>query len=206
MNQPRPEPPSSAIWLLHHLLPAERREALLGDLLEQHHQGRSSRWFWREVLVALVLSLGTTLRTRRIEIAFAIVGTALQGIWWTTRWWKVIWQSQTMQSLSGWGLGWRFPLSSGYDILFHWLLQMLVLLLLVLVFFFWRGEAKGANMLRAIGIGLAFLAPGQLPLLLLRGSSSIYILASVPFFLALLLSIATSREPRLSVQPPSAPV
>jgi hypothetical protein len=41
--------------LLAHL-PADR-EALIGDLLEEFHYGRSRAWFWRQLLTAVGLAL-----------------------------------------------------------------------------------------------------------------------------------------------------
>ena len=200
MNQPKPEPPSSALWLLHRFLPTERREALLGDLLEKFHQGRSSCWLWREVLIAVALSFGTTLRMHRAEVAFTILGTTLHAMWWTSRWWRMAWQSPMMQSLYAWGLGWPFPLSSAYDILFHSIVRLVLLLPLVAVFSSSQGGWRGARVLRAIGIGLALLTPGEVLVLLSRGSVYISMFESILFFLALLLSIWTSCTLR-----PSAP-
>ncbi len=203
MNQPRPKPPTFALWLLQRFLAAERHETLVGDLLEKYHQGRSSRWFWREVLIAIVFSLGATLRIRRAEVAFAVIGAVLQGIWWTTLWWKIVRRSHIIQSLYEWGVDWPFPLCSAYDVLFHSLLQLAILLPLMAVFFSFKGGWRGARFLRTIEIGLALLTPGDL-LVLLFPRSYYYLLTSVLFFFALLLSIAANRTPRPSVQPPSA--
>ena len=47
-------PPSAAAWLLEHL--GGENEALAGDLLEEFRRGRSAAWYWRQVLVAIVVS------------------------------------------------------------------------------------------------------------------------------------------------------
>ena len=49
------QPPRAATWLAHRLVPGPRRESLLGDLIEQYRQGRSGGWYWRQVLVAIVV-------------------------------------------------------------------------------------------------------------------------------------------------------
>jgi hypothetical protein len=49
------KPPVLATWLVEHLIPGPRNEALAGDLLEQFSQGRSVTWYWREVLVAILM-------------------------------------------------------------------------------------------------------------------------------------------------------
>jgi len=48
------KPPALATWLVEHMNPGGRNEALAGDLLEQFSQGRSVTWYWRQVLVAIV--------------------------------------------------------------------------------------------------------------------------------------------------------
>ena len=48
------EPPSLAVWLLQHVGPAQD-EVLLGDLLEEHALRKSSRWFWRQTVAAILL-------------------------------------------------------------------------------------------------------------------------------------------------------
>jgi hypothetical protein len=42
-----------AIFLLEHFGPALNQEALAGDLLEWFQEGRSNRWYWRQVLAAI---------------------------------------------------------------------------------------------------------------------------------------------------------
>lgn len=51
------QPPALATWLIEHLIPGSRNEALAGDLLEQFGQGRSALWYWRQVLVAILVGL-----------------------------------------------------------------------------------------------------------------------------------------------------
>ena len=46
-------PPHLAVWLLEEFGPKVNREALAGDLNEAMAQGRSSAWYWRQVLRAV---------------------------------------------------------------------------------------------------------------------------------------------------------
>lgn len=46
-------PPRLATILLEHFGPESNKEALAGDLLESFRQGRSSAWYWRQVLSAI---------------------------------------------------------------------------------------------------------------------------------------------------------
>ena len=49
------EPPGIATSLAQRFVSGPRRESLVGDLIEQHRQGRSSLWYWRQVLTAIVI-------------------------------------------------------------------------------------------------------------------------------------------------------
>src|SRR5262245_37803907 len=62
-----------AMWVLKHL---GLEDAVVGDLIEQYESGRSSRWLWRQVLIATV----TLVRTH----AVLTVGAAILG-------WIVLW-------------------------------------------------------------------------------------------------------------------
>ena len=58
--------PRVATWLAHRLVPGPRRESLLGDLIEQYREGRSGRWYWRQVLVAIVVGNAHDLAAHRL--------------------------------------------------------------------------------------------------------------------------------------------
>ena len=57
----RREPPLLAAWMLRHLTPGDRDEALDGDLLEVFRLGRSNTWYWRQVTSACVVSWSSNL-------------------------------------------------------------------------------------------------------------------------------------------------
>ena len=52
-------PPRFATWLLSRWGPAN--VALLGDLLEEYRAGRSARWYWRQVMIAMLVGRWTYL-------------------------------------------------------------------------------------------------------------------------------------------------
>ena len=43
-------PPALATWLLTKLASGDKRESMIGDLIEQHQRGRSSAWYWRQAI------------------------------------------------------------------------------------------------------------------------------------------------------------
>jgi hypothetical protein len=57
------EPPRIALWLLKRWASPYQRESLMGDLLEMHRAGRSGMWYWRQVIVALILARSRALRS-----------------------------------------------------------------------------------------------------------------------------------------------
>ena len=72
-------PPSLATKLLELLVPQRTSEALLGDLIEQFESGRSRRWYWRQVILALAISAGREARTRKIQAIRAVTVGYLCG-------------------------------------------------------------------------------------------------------------------------------
>jgi hypothetical protein len=70
--------PIIATWLLDHFNSSPIDESIWGDLVEEYALGRSSTWFWRQVLVVLVLSFWKEIRadwllaTRAIFIGWAV--------------------------------------------------------------------------------------------------------------------------------------
>lgn len=77
----RLEPPSLATWMLEHLTPAGRDEALAGDLLEVYRTGRSNGWYWRQVIAACAVAWFRSLRTRLPLLVFALLWSALAPAW-----------------------------------------------------------------------------------------------------------------------------
>lgn len=49
--------PAIPTWLLSRFVTCERGNALLGDLFEEYQAGRTTGWYWRETLAALLVSV-----------------------------------------------------------------------------------------------------------------------------------------------------
>jgi hypothetical protein len=77
----RMEPPQLAVWMLEHLTPVERDEALAGDLLEVFRAGRSTNWYWRQVLAACAVSWYESLRARGSLLTFALLWSMMSPTW-----------------------------------------------------------------------------------------------------------------------------
>ncbi len=65
------QPPPVATWVLKHF--GSRNEALTGDLVEEYRQGRSTVWYWRQVLMVVVVGCGNEIRTHKLASVRAII-------------------------------------------------------------------------------------------------------------------------------------
>jgi hypothetical protein len=66
-------PPRLAMWLLHRLMIRNDGDAIIGDLQEQYHHGRSAAWFWRQVLIAIVVDASRDMRVHGLLAIRAVV-------------------------------------------------------------------------------------------------------------------------------------
>ena len=77
----RREPPPIAAWILEHLTPVDRDEALAGDLQEVFRTGKSNNWYWRQVLSACAVSWYEGIRARASLLVFALLWSMLSPAW-----------------------------------------------------------------------------------------------------------------------------
>ena len=74
-------PPKLAKWTLKHFGSSD--EALVGDLIEEYSQGRSAAWYWRQVLIAVLIGCGNQVRRHKLlTVRAVIVGWAAWYISW----------------------------------------------------------------------------------------------------------------------------
>jgi hypothetical protein len=64
-------PPRMATWLLKHLGPGYRSEALAGDLFEEYQQNRTRAWYWRQTAAAILVGGTRLLRVCRSNTALS---------------------------------------------------------------------------------------------------------------------------------------
>jgi len=77
------QPPRLATWLLQRWSSGPQRESLVGDLIEQYQRGRSSAWYWRQVLMTVVVGAARDIRDYKWLAVRLILGyylfTYLEG-------------------------------------------------------------------------------------------------------------------------------
>jgi hypothetical protein len=123
-----PEPPTLATWVLEHLLPGKKNEALTGDLLEEFRSGRSVAWCWRQVFGVIFASLSRKLCAQRGVTRYEIAWTFGFASVWTSivpAYESLILRSLLFRSLNLWifeqprteWLVYQFSLSFGVSVL-----------------------------------------------------------------------------------------
>lgn len=102
------DPPAIATWMLEHLTLGRKNEALAGDLLEEFSRGRPATWYWRQVLVAIVVGFAGELRTQWPAIFYATLCVIPVPAYWMlavdkvmngpffTRRWQLDWPYSTI--------------------------------------------------------------------------------------------------------------
>lgn len=78
----RRTPPTLATWMLLRLGTRQYAESLAGDLFEHYQNGRSRLWYWRQVMLALLLARTAVLRSaarRLVDAAVAVFALLALG-------------------------------------------------------------------------------------------------------------------------------
>ena len=67
------DPPALATALLELLIPPRTSAGLIGDLVEEHRNGRSRTWYWQQTIMALTMSAFREVRQHKFQAISAIV-------------------------------------------------------------------------------------------------------------------------------------
>ncbi len=68
-----PDPPALATALLELLIPPRTSAGLIGDLVEEHRNGRSWAWYWQQTIMALTMSAFREAREHKYQAISAVV-------------------------------------------------------------------------------------------------------------------------------------
>jgi hypothetical protein len=87
--------PRVASWLLRRLAGGSNRESLIGDLDEQFARGRSSWWYWRQVVSAVLVGVAMDLRDHPwLAIRSVVLTSAIVILWVESTWALYLWVSK----------------------------------------------------------------------------------------------------------------
>lgn len=67
------DPPALATALLELLIPPRTSAGLIGDLVEEHRNGRSRTWYWQQTILALTMFAFREVRQHKFQAISAIV-------------------------------------------------------------------------------------------------------------------------------------
>ena len=67
------DPPALATALLERLIPPRTSAGLIGDLIEEHRNGRTRTWYWQQTIMALAISAFREVREHKGQAIGAIV-------------------------------------------------------------------------------------------------------------------------------------
>jgi len=85
------QPPTVATWLLTTLISGEKRESIIGDLIEQHGRGHSSGWYWRQTISAIVTTFSAEIwRHKLLAVSVAAVSTFLPDMYMYSKLWVLV--------------------------------------------------------------------------------------------------------------------
>ena len=86
-------PPALANWLIAKLVPGEHCESMIGDLIEQHHRGRSAAWYWRQTIGAIATSfVAEAWRHKWLAASVAVLSACLGNVYMFSRAWVLVWR------------------------------------------------------------------------------------------------------------------
>jgi hypothetical protein len=66
-------PPRLATWLLKRLASGDKHESLIGDLAERYQHRRSTVWYWRQALIAILVGAVCDVRDHKALATRAII-------------------------------------------------------------------------------------------------------------------------------------
>jgi hypothetical protein len=124
-----------ATWLLEQLTFGSDTEAISGDLLEELRAGRSTAWYWRQVLLAIGIRIWVATRQYAFALIFSAAWSILYPLWRIIGrdWWihKLIHATPDRWIAHGWPYSTILALADGIlpAITFIWLGLLMYLLL-----------------------------------------------------------------------------
>jgi len=186
MRKASSEPPKLATWLLEQFSPV-LDASLAGDLIESFRQGRSSGWYWREVLWAILVAFLHSLRKQWGRLAYAVVCSWLISATWSSIFhvstrvyvrsaefadgamrlhWERAVESTTVPAVyalyaKSYGIHW--PWSLVYQVAFYLVFQVVIVALALGAYLGFARMLKTQNFLRALAVALVILVGAVVP-------------------------------------------
>jgi hypothetical protein len=194
------KPPALATWLVEHMVPGGKNEALAGDLLEQFIQGRSAGWYWRQAIGAIAVGCSKEFRTLGAAVGVTVVWTSALTVFYGRFWAGAqMLALTTMAMRHGWD--WRGAgfLSSCFFIGSLTAFNALPVALAASMYLGLEGTFTVRRFLRGLSAGLLAMAISfrlsfvWSPILWYRPRFVGHLVFSLPLFSAVLISMWAAR-------------
>jgi hypothetical protein len=186
-----PQSPLLATWLLAHVLPAGKYDALTGDLLEEFGRGHSTGWYWCQALIAILVSLYSELRLRWLTVVFAIAVCCAPP-------WQQLWHRAQFQSFVYWGI--KFPWPTSFFVVAASLSAFHASLLLPgpAIYLGATGSLQRCHFLKGFSLALLSLVVGNIGVMVLSvfrlpPPAFYYVIWRLPLFFAVVLATWVAR-------------
>jgi hypothetical protein len=208
------DPPRLATWLLEQFSPV-LDVPLAGDLIESFREGRSSGWYWRQVLWAVLVAFLHSLQKQSGRLVYAVVCGGFIAATWSSMFnvantgyvremllvdgqARMYWLHPPQETgpssallavhtlyAKSYGIEW--PWSVVYQIAFQTVFQAVIIVLALCAYFGFAQVFKVQNVSRALMLVVVALASGNVAATFLNGSP---LASGFPFVMNLLQLVA----------------
>lgn len=186
----RSKPPAIASWVLEHLTRRTGNEALAGDLAQEFAQGRSAAWYWRQVLLAILVSLVGKLHAASFVLGFALLWSVVVTLFWG----RYFFPSEIqliLQRAPSWYAQFSWPWSTIFEISLFAALHTTYAVAGLSTYLLLSGQFNIPGFFRGTAISFILQAARMLALPLLRPGRSLSI---AMLFVILLLCMSVARR------------
>lgn len=193
------DPPRLATWLLEQFS-SVLDVPLAGDLIESFREGRSSGWYWKQVLWAILVAFLHSLRKQSGRLVYAVVCSGFIAVTWSSMFsvantvyvrslvlvrdqGRMFWLHPPQEAGPSSGLlavynllsrshGIQWPWSVAYEIAFQTVFQAVIVAFALCAYFGFARILKVQNVSRALMVVVVVLASGNVAATFLNGPPS----------------------------------
>jgi hypothetical protein len=201
MKKPKSvEPPKLATWLLERFSPESG--PLAGDLIEAFKHGRSSSWYWRQVLAAILIAVPGLVRKNLVLFAYTVGCGAAISVAWFFMFPNAIHDSAFPRLFAVYAKSYEieWPWSFVYQMAFLTAFQAGAVMVALTAHFAFSHHLRGRSLLRALLVVLVVLTISNVALPLASGLLSGFqwfgwVLVSAPAAIAFLFGNWRAGDP-----------
>jgi hypothetical protein len=186
-------PPRAAAWLLEYLVPGRMNDALAGDLQEEFGR-RGAVWYWRQVLLAIIVGFFRHLRKEWVSIAYAF-----GWLYATEEIIRRVYSRMSTGPKEAWWIGWPWPFSLAAEIAREVCLGLIPLILGLAIYLVLSRRFSLRGFTAGTAVSTGALVAGDVGMTLWRGNGFhlAWFVEALLYMLALLAGIWAGQRRRL---------